>query len=146
SIILTVLLYGAQCWRMTKKDAHKLSTFHHTCLRTIIKIFWPDKISNTKLLQVTNQKTLDSMITKRRWKGLGHVIRMNPDIPAKTALTLTPEGKRKQGRPKTTWRRTMKSDLSAASLTWKTSLKIAQDRKAWKVLSEASCATRHNEN
>ncbi|CAG5131204.1 unnamed protein product, partial [Candidula unifasciata] len=146
SIFLPVLLYGAECWRMTKKDAQKLSTFHHTCLRRIIKIFWPNTISNTKLLQATNQETLDSMITKRRWKWLGHVKRMTSDIPAKTALTWTPEGKRKQGRPKTTWRRTMESDLSAASLTWKTALKIAQDRKAWKVLSEASCAIRHNEN
>ncbi|CAG5136349.1 unnamed protein product, partial [Candidula unifasciata] len=83
------------CWRMTKNDAHKLSTFHHTCLRRIIKIFWPDTISNTKLLQVTNQETFDSMITKRRWKWLGHVMRMTSDIPAKTTLIWTPEGKRK---------------------------------------------------
>jgi len=72
-------------------------------------------------------------------------MRMSTNIPAKTAVTWTPEGKRKKGRPKTTWRCMMEEELGAASLTWDTALKTAQDRRAWKVLIEASCATRHEE-
>jgi len=33
----------------------------------------------------------------RRWKLLGHAMRMSPGISAKTALTWTPEEKRKKG-------------------------------------------------
>ena len=44
SCVLPVLLYGAECWRMTEKDINKISSFHNCCLRRILKIFWPVKI------------------------------------------------------------------------------------------------------
>ena len=31
SCVLSTLLYGSECWRMTKHDADKLSAFHTTC-------------------------------------------------------------------------------------------------------------------
>ena len=34
-----------------------------------------------------------------------HIIRKEPENDCKTALTWTPEGDRKRGRPNTTWRR-----------------------------------------
>ena len=71
-------------------------------------------------------------------------MRMGQEIPAKIALTWTPEGKRKRGRPRATWRRMMEDELNTTSLMWKTALKVAQDRGAWKVLSEAPCATGHD--
>src|SRR5579871_3936580 len=114
-----------------------------TCLRRIIRVFSPDKISNNKLLQDTNQESIDNIIRKRRWRWLGHVMRMNPDIPAKTALTLTPEGKRKKGRPRTTWRSTVEEELCCASLTWDTAQRVARNRGAWMDLVEASCTTGH---
>lgn len=146
SIILPVLLYGSECWKLTKKDNNKLSTFHHSCLRRILGIFWPNKISNNQLLQVTKQDQMNDIIKRKRWRWLGHVMRMKKEIPARTALTWTPEGKRKKGRPRTTWRRMMEDELSTASLTWNTALKAAQDRSAWKILSEAPCATGHDGN
>src|SRR5579871_6432438 len=113
--------------------------------RYFIRVFWPGKISNNKLLQDTKQESIDNTIRKRRWRWHGHVMRMNPDIPAKTALTRTPEGKRKKGRPRTTWRRTMEEELCCASQTWDTARRVARNRGAWKDLVEASCATRHEE-
>ena len=35
SCVLPVLLYGAECWRMTQQDLAKLSTFHSKNLRRI---------------------------------------------------------------------------------------------------------------
>ena len=46
SNVKSVLLYGSECWRMTKKDFQKIASFHHSCLRKICRIFWPNKISN----------------------------------------------------------------------------------------------------
>ena len=39
SCVLPVLLYGAECWRTTKRDINKLPSFHNDCLRRILKIF-----------------------------------------------------------------------------------------------------------
>jgi hypothetical protein len=57
-----------------------------------------------------------SKVTKvKRWKWNGHVWRSNPDIHARTALTWTPEGRRKKGRPKKTWRRTVEREREETS-------------------------------
>ena len=46
------------------------------------------------------------IIRARRWKWLGHVVRMPTERNLKTALTCQPEGKRKRrGWPRETWRR-----------------------------------------
>ena len=143
SNVLSVLLYGSECWRMTQQDTNRLSSFHNTCLRKILKVYWPDTISNNRLQQTTKQENICITLKKRRWKWFGHVCRMNNSLPAKTALTWTPEGKRKRGRPKTTWRRTMEEELKNSGLTWGTGAKKAQDRVVWKDLVRALCATRH---
>ena len=39
SCVLTTLLYGSECWRMTEKDISKLSSFHTKNLRKIVRIF-----------------------------------------------------------------------------------------------------------
>ena len=46
----------------------------------------------------------------RRWRFLGHVLRMPGEHHCATALTWTPMSKRKVGRPKTTWRRTVEKE------------------------------------
>ena len=43
SCVLSTLLYGSECWRMTKLDLRQLSTFHTKCLRNITRIFWSQK-------------------------------------------------------------------------------------------------------
>ena len=40
------------------------------------------------------------VIKRRRWKWLGHVLRMDNSRHAKIAISWTPDGKRKSGRPK----------------------------------------------
>ncbi|GFR60084.1 endonuclease-reverse transcriptase [Elysia marginata] len=50
SCVLSTLLYGSECWRMTEQDLSKLSSFHTKNLRKIARIFWPKRISNEELL------------------------------------------------------------------------------------------------
>ena len=49
SSVLSVLLYGAECWRVTQRDSQRLSGFHTSCLRKIC----PQKITNKELYQRT---------------------------------------------------------------------------------------------
>ena len=44
------------------------------------------------------------MIKQRKWAWMGHTIRKGHDDLTNQALTWNPQGKRKPGRPKTTWR------------------------------------------
>ena len=116
SNILTVLLYGSECWKLTAKLAHKLENFQNRCLRNI-------------------------QIKRRRWRWFGHVCRMSPGALPKTALRWTADGKRRRRRPKETWRRTVEKEMKECGLTWNTIIKRAADRQQWRSLVDALCAT-----
>ena len=66
SCVLPVLLYDAECWRMTEKDINKLSSFHNGCLRRILKIFWPVKISIENLHEITNSTNMRTILKRYR--------------------------------------------------------------------------------
>ena len=64
-----------------------------------------------------------------RW--IGHVARQEASI-AKTAMHWTPEGKRKRGRPKITWRRTVEKEIKEMGKTWEGIKFMARDRQMWR--------------
>jgi hypothetical protein len=45
------------------------------------------------------------------------------------ALKWTPEGKRKRGRPKTIWRRTIENEIKERGYTWGTIVKKSQQQR-----------------
>ena len=51
SCVLSTLLNGSECWRLTENDLSKLSTFHTKSLRRILRIFWSNAISNKDLFE-----------------------------------------------------------------------------------------------
>jgi hypothetical protein len=54
---------------------------------------------------------MDTFLIQKRWGWLGHVLRKPSEDMTKVALRWTPEGKRKRGRPKTTWRCTIENEI-----------------------------------
>lgn len=132
SCVLSVLLYGAECWRMTEGDINRLSSFHNGCLRKIMGIFWPNKISNVELHEKANREDMRAMLIKRRWQWIGHVIRKPTDNTTRIALRWTPEGNRKPDQPKNTWRRTVEKEIKKHKFTWGELEKVAQDRDKWR--------------
>ncbi|KAK7103497.1 uncharacterized protein [Littorina saxatilis] len=126
---------------MTESDLTKLSTFHTKSLRRILGIFWPNTISSQQLLA---QESMETIVTRRRWKWIGHVLRRQQDSITRTALHWTPEGKRKRGRPKNTWRRTVEGELKTLNQTWGTIQRLAQNRQEWRSFVAALHANRHN--
>ena len=79
---------------------------------------------------------------RRRWRFLGFVLRMAREDYCVTSLTWTLMGKRKVGRPKTTWRRTVEKERTVAGWkSWEEVRALAKDRDKWRKSSAASCAT-----
>ena len=132
SCVVSTLLYGSECWRMTEADLSKLRSFHTTCLRRILQIFWPEKISNEDLLTRCGKEDMETTIIKRRWKWIGHILRKDPSSITRTALHWTPDGKRKRGRPRVTWRRTVDSEIKAMQHSWGSLTRLAKNRQEWK--------------
>ena len=78
-----------------------------------------------------------TILIRRRWKWIGHVIRRDQNSITKTVLHWTPEGNRKRGRPKNTWRRTVERKLKSMNHSWGTIEKMAKDRHKWRTFVAA---------
>ena len=75
-------------------------------------------------------------ISETHWTGQGKL------QIAETALNWRPEGKRKRGRPKTMWRRTVEREMKERRWgSWDEVRGVAVDRQTWKASLEALCAT-----
>jgi len=46
ALVVSVLLYGAETWTLTKSDEQKLESFQMSCLRQILGIRWFDFVPN----------------------------------------------------------------------------------------------------
>ena len=144
SNVKSVLLYGAETWRTTKGNSKKIQTFINTCLRKIMNIRWPEKISNINLWQRTNQNPIDTDILQRKWRWLGHTLRKPQDNITRTALTWNPQGKHRKGRPKNTWRRDLSLDMTDMGMGWPQLVPAAQDRRNWRLVVDGLTFRRRN--
>ena len=135
SNVISVLLYGCSTWKMTEADEHKLDVFVHTCLRRILKIYWPTRISNEEVQRIAGVQKVSQQVRLRRWRYLGHILRKSGDDDQRIALRWTPPGRRNRGRPKETWRRTVERERQAIGLTsWDEAAAAAHDRHRWREL------------
>ena len=78
--VKSVLLYGAETWRMNKTTLKRINTFVNQWLRKILGIQWMDKVSNKDLWERTSQKNtwrrdLEADITQTglSWKQLERI-------------------------------------------------------------------------
>ena len=80
----------------------------------------------------TDIGTISEQTFWRRWKFIGHVLRMDPNKHTKTALTWAPEG-RSRGRPKETWQRTAEKERTALGFgSWSKETVAACDCVTWR--------------
>nr|KAG5694647.1 hypothetical protein BaRGS_003925 [Batillaria attramentaria] len=111
SNVKSVLLYGCETWRTTKTMQQKIQTFLNTCPRRIFNIRWPEKIRNEELWERAGQEPVAKQILRRKWGWIGHTLRKPASSTTRQALTWNPQGKRKRGRPRNSWRRDTEAEL-----------------------------------
>ena len=86
ALVKSILLYNCGTWGVSKTDEKKLDSFHRRQLRIVLGIRWPHKIKNTSLYKATKEIPLSVTITERRWKLLGHVMRLPAYFPSRKAM------------------------------------------------------------
>ena len=90
----------------------------------------------------TQQTPVEEDIRQRRWRWLGHTLRKPPSSISRQALNWNPQGQRKRGRPRNTWRRELEKDIKRTGHTWKQLEGIAQDTGDWRVIVGSLCSGR----
>ncbi|KAH9595063.1 NineTeen Complex (NTC) component [Schistosoma haematobium] len=126
--VKTVLLYGAETWRTMKAIIQKVQVFINSCLCKILRIRWPDTISNNVLWERTNQNPVEEEIRKKCWKWIGHTLSQAPNCVTRQAPIWNPQGQQKRGRPKNTLLREMEIDMRKMNKNWTELERKAQDR------------------
>lgn len=145
TLVLPTCLYASETWKMSSKNRKKLDAFQQRCLRKILKITYRDRITNEEVYRRTSTQPLSQRIEKNRVRYAGHIIRMTADRDPKIALNWRPEGRRRRGRPRLTWRRTFQQDLERRNVDLDMVEEIASDRDAWRVLA-AQCTQEYGRN
>ena len=108
--VLTTLLCGSECWRLTEKDK---KSYHNFTPRASVGYYASFGLISSQTKTCLNDLELNPMaaiLVRRRWRWTSHVTSQAASI-AKTALHWTPEGKRRRSRPKVTRRRTVEKEM-----------------------------------
>ena len=122
--------------QMTKGVEEMLDKFFHKSLRSLLNINWTMFVSNLEIRRRTNMELISETVRKRRWRWIGHVLRMDRTEHARTAITWKPDGRRKPGRPKTTWRRMVEKEMKSMGMnTWEDAGRVAKNRALWRNLT-----------
>ncbi|KAJ8333487.1 hypothetical protein SKAU_G00414950 [Synaphobranchus kaupii] len=100
TLVVPVMLYGCETWKMNKGDDNAVDIFQNKCLRRILHIRWQDHISTDELLERAEMKPLSEEVKRRRWKMIGHILRQDQNNDSNIAMTWAPEGKRKKRKAK----------------------------------------------
>ena len=136
TLIIPLLIYGAEAWTLSKKDESVLGCFERKILPVI---FGPVRIDgewrrryNDELYGLYSDTDLVSRIKVQRLRWLGHVERMDINAPARKVFESNPEGRRSRGRPRLRWRTQVERDLNQLCVrNWR---QLAKDRAGWRRL------------
>jgi hypothetical protein len=113
-----------------------------TCTSTFTSLknkcwYFSDRISNKDLWKAPGQEDINLEIRKRKFKRIGHTLRKDDREIPKAALFWNPQGNRKRGRPRNSWRR---SAIKEAGRSWNELRFLATDRQKWKGLIDNLCS------
>jgi len=129
------MLYGSECWALSKADTRKIDALDQWCLRSILDIRWYHRISNREVRHMTEQPPLMAIIQKRRLMLFGHLVRMDETADARILTGVhQSDWSRPVGRPYSSWMATLKSDLSLHNLTFEDATELALDKSLWRLL------------
>ena len=88
------------------------------CLRKILGIVWQDHVTNKDVLAKANIPTMFGLLSLKRLRWLGHVIRMQDGrIPKDTLYGELETGTRPTGRPHLRFNDVCKRDIKPSSIT-----------------------------
>ena len=146
ALVVSILLYGSECWALRRKEELALERFHNDCIRKMCNVSrWKQHIHHIKsneLMAKVNLKTMRHYISVRVLRWAGHVIRMDRQrLPRKLLFGWVDHQRRKGGQPLTFGRRlerTVKAAIEEATpdvqrkiarIGW---INFAKERDEWR--------------
>ena len=135
SLILPILLHGAETWSLTEKLYDLLRNFHHMCIRAMCRVnrtqVFIYRISTESLLQRLSLRKIDYYVTLRQLSWLGHVARMPIIRLPRKLLSSWVTHRRPKGAPEFTYGRGIYKTLRKIDVDVNEWYNMALDRNVW---------------
>ena len=123
TVIRPVLLYGAECWTVRKKEEQILEKTEMRMLRRIKGVTLRDKVKSVDI-----RKELGVKVREMRLRWYGHMQRMEENNEMRAVVDMRVPGKRPRGRSRGRWMDCVRRDMQALRITPEDAL----DRTFWK--------------
>ena len=129
--VVATLLYGAETWTVYRVQVKKLHAHMMRHLRAIMNISWKDKITNIEVMKQAGLPSMEDMLIQMNLRWLGHVERMDHQrLPRQLLYSQLCKSKRNVGRPRLTFKATVKRNLEKLDIERSSWQQEAKDRAA----------------
>lgn len=132
ALVLSVLLYGCECWTLLAESERRLQAFEMKCFRRMLGISYREHKTNEYVSMHIRSlagpyEPLLTIVKRRKFHWFGHVVRSNNNL-SKTILQGTTNGSRARGRQMRLWTDNLKtwSGRSVDHLT-----RLSEIRPTW---------------
>ena len=118
-LVLSILLYGSECWCLTEDLFRLLRVFHAQCVRAMFRFESTDGrhvSSESALLNRGDLQSIDVYISRRQLQWAGHVARMDFDRLPRKMLSSRVTEKRSVGAPEFTYGRGLFKNLKKGNI------------------------------
>ena len=137
--VLSILLYGSEMWVLSARSRRQLRSFHRRCVRCICGVnMWHvknQKITTKQIFEKAELSGIDTYLSRRRLRWLGHVSRMDWSRTPRKLLTAWCYQKRPASRPVLRWAESIETDIKFAKLNITKWHEEASDKEKWKEMT-----------
>ncbi|GKA98867.1 ataxia telangiectasia mutated family protein [Tanacetum coccineum] len=126
--IRPAMLYGSECWPITKALANRMEVAELRMLRWTCGKTMLDMIPNGVYRAELEVETIINKMREGRLRWFGHVRRRPQSAPVRRVEALVVDGMRRRGRPKLRWEDRVKLDMKELLL----SEDMTSDRNEWR--------------
>ena len=130
--IRSAILYGSETWCLKENEKAILRRTE----RAMVRAMCGQKVVDRKTDMLGLKETIDRLATANEVRWYGHVLRRDDDSVLRVALNLEVSGKRKQGRPKKTWRKQVEEETEKIGLKKEDALRRDKWRDGVRAIAE----------
>ena len=88
STVLPHIVQNIHAVPIQRTQADALDVLHRKLYRRVAGVFWPKHLGNTAVYKMGHCLPISVEIIYRRWRFLGHLLRLRADAPARKAMEL----------------------------------------------------------
>ena len=128
SVVRPVLLYGAECWPVTKKQEHMMGVAEMKMLRMMYGVTLKDRVENDYIRDSMRVHCVEQKMRESRLRWFGHVSRKPRDDLVSRVRDMEMGSRRGRGKPKMRWDSVLKKDMEYCGIK----KEMVQDRDEWR--------------